>query len=162
MIIGIIRSKHGITTEWNISLKIETAVAEQLGSTVFHTDNTHYFEHHIGQQRDHLSSLMRLVTRKYLNLRLKTYGKLYTEFVVQKNMPSIRHELNKTNLFRNMKLLGPLSRPWTPMAYAHFTGAMSQRHRYFTLKRILASLPKLDPLLDFSRGMAGWMVCNFV
>ena len=30
-----------------------------------------------------------------INLRLKTYGKLYTEFVVQKNMPSIRHELNK-------------------------------------------------------------------
>ena len=30
-----------------------------------------------------------------LNLRLKTYGKLYTEFLVQKNMPSIRHELNK-------------------------------------------------------------------
>ena len=46
--------------------------------------------------------LMRLVIRKYLNLRLKTYGKLYTEFVVQKNMPSIRHELNKTILFRNM------------------------------------------------------------
>ena len=30
-----------------------------------------------------------------LNLRLKTYGKLYTEFLVQKNMPSIRHELKK-------------------------------------------------------------------
>ena len=46
--------------------------------------------------------LMRLVTRKYLNLRLKAYGMLYTEFVVQKNMPSIRHELNKTILFKNM------------------------------------------------------------
>ena len=98
----IIRSEHGMTTERNISLKIETAVADQLGHTVFHADNAHYFEHHIGQQRDHLSSLMRLVTRKCLNLRLKTYGKLYTEFVVQKNMPSIRHELNKTILFRNM------------------------------------------------------------
>ena len=102
MIIGIIRSEHGITTEWNISLKIETAVAEHLGNTVFHADDAHHFEHHIGQKRDHLSSLMRLVTRKYLNLRLKTYGKLYTEFVVEKNMPSIRHELNKTILFRNM------------------------------------------------------------
>ena len=37
-----------------------------------------------------------------INLRLKTCGKLYTEFVVQKNMPSTRHELNKTILFRNM------------------------------------------------------------
>ena len=98
----VICSEHGITAERNISLKIETAVAEQLGHIVFHADNAHYFEHHIEQQRDNLSSLMRLVTRKYLNLRLKTYGMLYTEFVVQKNMPSIRHELNKTILFRIM------------------------------------------------------------
>ena len=40
----IIRSEHGTTTEWNISLKIETAVVE-LGHTVFHADNAHYFEH---------------------------------------------------------------------------------------------------------------------
>ena len=40
----IIRSEHG-TTERNISLKIETAVVEQLGHTVFHADNAHYFEH---------------------------------------------------------------------------------------------------------------------
>ena len=40
----IIRSEHG-TTERNISLKIETAVVEQLGHTVFYADNAHYFEH---------------------------------------------------------------------------------------------------------------------
>ena len=45
----VICSEHGITTERNISLKIETAVAEQLGHTVFHADNAHYFEHHIEQ-----------------------------------------------------------------------------------------------------------------
>ena len=31
-------------------------------------------------------------------MRLKTYGMLYTEFVVQKNMPSTRHELNNSSL----------------------------------------------------------------
>ena len=60
------------TVQKELLLKIETGVVEQLGYTVFNADNAHYFEHHIGQERDHLSSLMRLITRKYLNLRLKT------------------------------------------------------------------------------------------
>ena len=69
----IVCNECGITTERNINLKIETGVVEQLGYTVFTTDNAHYLEHHIGQERDHLSSLMRLIIRKYLNLRLKTW-----------------------------------------------------------------------------------------
>ena len=32
---------------------------------------------------------------KYLNLRLKTYGKRYTEMIAHKNLPLSRHELTK-------------------------------------------------------------------
>ena len=54
---------------------------------------TIFFDHHIGQERDHLTSLLRLVVKRYLNLRLKTYGKKYTEMIAHKNLPSSRHEV---------------------------------------------------------------------
>ena len=84
-----------------IDLKIESAVVQQLGNGLFNNVNGHYFEHEIGQEMDHLSSLMRAVIQKYVQLQLKTYGKMYTEFVVHQNLPSLRHQLNKTILFRN-------------------------------------------------------------
>ena len=58
-------------------------------------------DHTIGEECDHLSSLLRLVTKKYISLRMKTYGKRFTEMVVHRNNPSIRHELTRTILFRN-------------------------------------------------------------
>ena len=63
--------------------------------------DNHFFDHHISQERDHLTSLLRLVVKRYLNLRLKTYGKKYTEMIAHKNLPSSRHELTKTILFVN-------------------------------------------------------------
>ena len=44
---------------------------------------------------------LRLVTEKYVLLRLKTYSKRFTEMVVHKNKPSLRHRLTKTILFKN-------------------------------------------------------------
>ena len=37
----------------------------------------HYFEHSIGVESDHLSSLLRLTVQKYLDFLLKTYGKIH-------------------------------------------------------------------------------------
>ena len=92
--------KSGITHEKNINLKIESTVVEQLGHGLF-DDTDHFFEHHIGQERDHLSSLMRMVVKRYVNLRLKACGKRYTEMIAHKNLPSGRHELTKKIIFLN-------------------------------------------------------------
>ena len=61
----------------------------------------HLFAHSLGVECDHLSSLLKLVTQKYLSLRLKTYGKRFSQMVVHKNQPSLRLELTKTILLRN-------------------------------------------------------------
>ena len=97
----VISCDSGITMEKNIGLKIESALVEQFGPDIFNNVDNHFFDHHIGQERDHLTSLLRLVVKRYLNLRLKTYGKKYTEMIAHKNLPSSRHELTKTILFLN-------------------------------------------------------------
>ena len=97
----VISCDSGITIEKNIGLKIESALVEQFGPDIFNNVDNHFFDHHIGQEREHLTSLLRLVVKRYLNLRLKTYGKKYTEMIAHKNLPSSRHELTKTILFLN-------------------------------------------------------------
>ena len=91
----VISCDSGITMEKNIGLKIESALVEQFGPDIFNNVDNHFFDHHIGQERDHLTSLLRLVVKRYLNLRLKTYGKKYTEMIAHKNL------LTKTILFLN-------------------------------------------------------------
>ena len=61
----------------------------------------HFFDHTIGEEYDHVTSLLRLVVQKYLNMQLKTYAKKYSEMILHKNMPSTRHQLTKLILFRN-------------------------------------------------------------
>ena len=97
----VIDTERGITTEKMIDLKIESAVVQQMGNALFSSVDGHYFYHEIGQEMDHLSSLMRTIVQRYVRLRLNTYGKLYTQMIVHKNMPSLRHQLNKTILFHN-------------------------------------------------------------
>ena len=96
----VITCKSGITHEKIIDLKRESAVVEQFGHGIF-DDTDHFFEHNIGQERDHLSSLMRMIVKRYLNLRLKTNGKRYTEMIAHKNLPLSRHELTKKIIFLN-------------------------------------------------------------
>ena len=93
----VITCKSGITHEKN-DLKIESAVVDQFGHDLF-DDTDHFFEHHIGKERDDLSSLMRMRVKRYVNLRLKTYGKRYTEMITHKKLPSSRHELKKKLYF---------------------------------------------------------------
>ena len=97
----VINTEIGITREKMLDLKIEHAVMQHLGNGLFCNSDGHFFDHEIGQEIDHLSSLMRMVIQKYVKMRLHTYGKKYTEFVVHHNLPSLRHHLNKTILFRN-------------------------------------------------------------
>ena len=69
----------------NLKKRIESAVLEQLGLDIFATSQDHFFEHALGTESGHLSVLLRLITSKYVSLRLKTYGKRYTEMVTHKN-----------------------------------------------------------------------------
>ena len=71
-----------------------------VGTSVFkHTQ--HYYEHTVGE-RDHLSSLLKMVTKRYLDVCMNTYAKKYTAEVVHKNIPSNRHHLTRTILFSNL------------------------------------------------------------
>ena len=72
----VINTERGITVDRMIDLKIESAVVQQIGNRVFNNVDGHYFEHEIGQEMDHLSSLLRTVVQRYIKLRLKTYGKI--------------------------------------------------------------------------------------
>ena len=62
----VINTERGITVDRMIDLKIESAVAQQIGNTVFNNVDGHYFEHEIGQEMDHLSSLLRTVVQRYI------------------------------------------------------------------------------------------------
>ena len=62
----VIGVERGITTERMIDLKIESAVTQQLGSGLFNNADGHYFDHKIGQNMDHLSSLMRTIVQRYV------------------------------------------------------------------------------------------------
>ena len=66
-----------ISYEKNLELKIQYGVLQQLGPDIFARSSAsgHFYDHTIGEECDHLSSLLRFVTKKYVNLRMKTYGK---------------------------------------------------------------------------------------
>ena len=97
----VVGQNMGINTEKNLDLKIECAVFAQLGPDIFNNVPGHFFEHRFGIESDHPSSLLRIVARKYINLRLKTCGKKFTEMVVHQKQPSTRHQLTKTILLQN-------------------------------------------------------------
>ena len=95
------RGEKGINYEKKLDLKIQSAVLDLLGPHVFRDSSEHYFQHSIGAESDHLSSLERLTVKKYLSLRLNSYGKRYTEMVIHGNVPSVRHTLMKAIIFKN-------------------------------------------------------------
>ena len=72
----------GISREKNLDLKIQYAVWEQLGHDIFTDSPAHLFAHSVGVECDHLSSLLKLVIQKYPILRIKTYGKRFSQMVV--------------------------------------------------------------------------------
>lgn len=97
----VIDTPKEIVFDKMIDLKIQSAVIHQLGTSMFSDSPAHYFDHRIGQEADHLSSLARNIISAYLNLRLKMYGKKYTSEVAHGNVTSTRHLLTKQILFRN-------------------------------------------------------------
>ena len=71
------------------------ALLKQLGPTIFSNIEGHFFNHTLVEESDHLTNLMRVITKKYLSMRLKTYAKKYTEVVAHGNQPLSQHELRQ-------------------------------------------------------------------
>ena len=63
-------------------LKIESAVVQQLDIGIFSNVEGQFCDHDFGQDEDDFSSLMKAVIQKYTRLKLKNYGKIYTNFIV--------------------------------------------------------------------------------
>ena len=97
----VIEEQKGINYEKKLDLKIQSAVLDLLGPHVFRDSSEHYFQHSIGAESDHFSSLVRVTVKKYLSLRLKSCGKRFTKMVIHGNVPSVRHTLTKTIIFKN-------------------------------------------------------------
>ena len=97
----VIGQQIEISIEKNLDLKLQFAVLQQIGPGVFNSSRSHFFDHPIGQEMDHLSALLRQIISTYLSLRLKTYGGKYSEMIVHRNESSLQHELTKTIIFRN-------------------------------------------------------------
>ena len=53
-------------TEKNVDLQIQYSVIEQLRPGVFSNSATHFYEHSLGFESDHLTSLLKIVTMEYL------------------------------------------------------------------------------------------------
>ena len=60
----IIDKGIGVTIERNLRLKIQNAVLESIGNGIF-GDSLHYYDHTIGET-DHFSTLVKMVTKRYL------------------------------------------------------------------------------------------------
>jgi hypothetical protein len=97
----VIRNEKGITSEKHLDVKMQQAVLAQLGINLFKDDGEHYADHRSGES-DHLTSLLRLIVTKYLAIRLKSYGKNYSEMVVHSNRASTRHLLTKKVIFSGL------------------------------------------------------------
>ena len=59
----VIEQGKGICFDKNLSTAIQSAVVEQLGSAVFDQSQEHFFDHYLSIEADHLTTLLRLVTR---------------------------------------------------------------------------------------------------
>ena len=78
------------------------SMLKAIESNTVDREAAHNFEHASGDQADHLTTLLKMVSKKYIDARIKTYSKRYTEMVLLKNKPSKRHFLTKSILFSNL------------------------------------------------------------
>ena len=71
----VMHNDKGIVFDKMTELKIHSAVTDQLYPGIFNASDGHYFYHRIGQESDHVSSLLKGVVSVYLNMRLKNIWK---------------------------------------------------------------------------------------
>ena len=96
-----IENDIGISKEKHLDQEIQNSVFEHIGLAHFRNSLPHFYNHTV-EERDHLSSLLQTVTKRYVDLCLKSYGKKFSEMVVHKNITSSRHILTKKISFSNL------------------------------------------------------------
>ena len=95
--------QNGISNAKNLKTKM---ILEVCNHFLLGGNNSVFEDHEMGlnadvEENDHQIKLIKWTSDKYFTLRLFTYGKHFSETVVQNGMPSARHQLNKLILFRN-------------------------------------------------------------
>lgn len=100
---SVCKDGHQITREEKLKQKLITNVCKH-----FIMDCSHqvFQDHEQGLnenvlEEDHQTTLIKLISERYLKLRLFSYGKQYNEAVVKNGKPSDRQRLTKLILFRN-------------------------------------------------------------
>ena len=91
------KGENKICSTKQLDLKMEINIMTHLQvNTLFPSLQDHFYDHEIGVEDSHLTSLVRQILRSYLRIRFHHYGKSYTRLV---NGDSRRHHLNKLILF---------------------------------------------------------------
>ena len=98
----VIEQGIGISTDENLFRRIQSVVLEQYSPYVFNCSTSHFYEHSFGAERNHLSSLVKAVSEKYLHLRMASYAKKFSQMIICKNEPSTGHLMAKQILFQNL------------------------------------------------------------
>ena len=70
--------------------------------TYFPSMQEHRFDNDPVFEDDHLTQLIKKISEKYLLVRMQTYAKRYTRQIILNNNPSMRHQMNKLILFKNV------------------------------------------------------------
>ena len=86
----MLESKMEITIEECLGTHITDQLLHHIGNDIFNSSADHYANHQI-EESDYLTLLLGMTAKMYIDFRLKTYGKRYTEIKANKNVPSTRH-----------------------------------------------------------------------
>ncbi len=81
----VIEEGIGISSDKKLFYKVQNAVLQQYGPDVFACPHSHFFEHKMGAEIDHMSTMIRRISEKYLTLRMATYARKYSEMVIHQN-----------------------------------------------------------------------------
>ena len=82
--------------------KITYNVVKETKASTFHDLYEHSMQCHVLDENmidDHITSLIKLITKKYLHLFMYQFSKVYTERIIKENKASLRHQLTKQILF---------------------------------------------------------------
>ena len=101
--LNVISSTSGEISKKNLKTRMIMELCQHFGQVATNSLPPRHTES-INQpliEEDHRLWLLKCVANSYLTIRLSTYGKQYTEMVVDCGRPSQRHHLTKQILFNN-------------------------------------------------------------
>ena len=102
---GTGKGEMKITSKGFLIRKLTNEVLRTRGEslrTYFPSFAKHAHENDPLFEDDHLAQIVKKICERYLLLRMQTYAKQYTRQIVLQNTPSLRHQMNKLVLFKNV------------------------------------------------------------